>query len=571
MTTPAQDPVTLPCVKTLHDALAVNEEWSQLKEPCLAEQRRKIDDLLQKIHEASKPSSSWASHGSSGAFSDEAGRLTQAFNAYNEAIDQSNKDVAAWEHRRRELRSHLLRGVKSHLEAVQAHFDSQILRIDFTVIDRDSDRAPTIEAADALGIRSAVAADDATVRAAATALEAMPVAVTPDASSRTRMTTTQDPVTLPRTTAQSNTPPQTASQLSALQPTSPQLATATQPVTTSQPASRSVDTTTRKRPATAEASEADQRKRQRRIARRTIDFEDVYQNGKGKHRYMIVNQSYKHPAEPALTGDFWIFRCLMHKTHYSSKNGADGTKSSAAKHAGHESHRLNLGDSDKNTKSFRLFGVMVKNCTTELAKKNNDAVQAAIDSGEYHPETQMQYPSGEPDDMLSSPEPIEISDDESAPAQVTESPSVPWPAITPITDPKPGELYIAMWSQGKVGNKKQGYAAVMLPFGSFKKVGLSGSFGTSELAKSVPPCYKDRRVHLGWKPEYQNGGIRVNKRIFPFVCFNNEKGIEDCGLCWIPAGDLRPFELSDTVEQFRSTVEEYQKRHQAVTDAPDGE
>ncbi|KAH8748255.1 hypothetical protein F5883DRAFT_240350 [Diaporthe sp. PMI_573] len=98
-----------------------------------------------------------------------------------------------------------------------------------------------------------------------------------------------------------------------------------------------------------------------------ISFEDVYQDGKAKHKHKI----FEHKEG---SGNWYIVRCDEHNIHFGFKNPVHG----AAKHINSPQHgKLEK----KHDLAIQTCGFLVKDCTARLAEKNNKAFEEALKTG----------------------------------------------------------------------------------------------------------------------------------------------------------------------------------------------
>ncbi|KAF5722548.1 hypothetical protein FMUND_2727 [Fusarium mundagurra] len=107
-----------------------------------------------------------------------------------------------------------------------------------------------------------------------------------------------------------------------------------------------------------------------------------------------------------------------------------------------------------------------------------------------------------------------------------------------ITDPKCGKVYLTYWDK-----TKEWLAVLILPMGSFDKIGIPGSIETCGLADSLPPCYQYDKVsgEYKWAKPYETGNRLVNERMFPVMYFDGRDFPKRSAIDWIDAKDLRRF------------------------------
>ncbi|KAI1385779.1 uncharacterized protein F4822DRAFT_414139 [Hypoxylon trugodes] len=110
------------------------------------------------------------------------------------------------------------------------------------------------------------------------------------------------------------------------------------------------------------------------------------------------------------------------------------------------------------------------------------------------------------------------------------------------------------------GSKRNGCAAVALPTSNFGVIGISRSMSDTGLERSIPECYQydeQTREIVCWKEEYDDGGPRVTDREFPFMFFDELEYVPSGGnfaatgarFAWIPAKDIRPFDVDSMVSR----------------------
>uniref|UniRef100_A0A0D2Y7Q1 Uncharacterized protein n=1 Tax=Fusarium oxysporum (strain Fo5176) TaxID=660025 RepID=A0A0D2Y7Q1_FUSOF len=83
-----------------------------------------------------------------------------------------------------------------------------------------------------------------------------------------------------------------------------------------------------------------------------------------------------------------------------------------------------------------------------------------------------------------------------------------------IINPKCGKVYLTYWDK-----TKEWLAVLILPMGSFDKIGIPGSIETCGLADSLPPCYQYDKVpgEYTWAKPYETGNTLVHERVFPVI------------------------------------------------------
>ncbi|KAG5797287.1 hypothetical protein H9Q69_003670 [Fusarium xylarioides] len=143
-----------------------------------------------------------------------------------------------------------------------------------------------------------------------------------------------------------------------------------------------------------------------------------------------------------------------------------------------------------------------------------------------------------------------------------------------ITDPKCGKVYLTYWDK-----TKEWLAVLILPMGSFDKIGIPGSIESCGLADSLPPCYQYDKVsgEYKWAKPYETGNRLVNERMFPVMYFDGRDFPNRSAIDWIDAKDLRRFnpKLNNDLLPHINEVDKYIKADPARTalqeDDEDGE
>ncbi|KAF4960147.1 hypothetical protein FGADI_1165 [Fusarium gaditjirri] len=107
-----------------------------------------------------------------------------------------------------------------------------------------------------------------------------------------------------------------------------------------------------------------------------------------------------------------------------------------------------------------------------------------------------------------------------------------------ITDPKCGKVYLTYWDK-----TKEWLAVLVLPMGSFDKIGIPGSIETCGLADSLPPCFQYDKAsgEYKWAKPYETGNTLVRGRMFPVMYFDGRDFPNRSAIDWIEAKDLRRF------------------------------
>ncbi|UPK95944.1 hypothetical protein LCI18_006879 [Fusarium solani-melongenae] len=110
-----------------------------------------------------------------------------------------------------------------------------------------------------------------------------------------------------------------------------------------------------------------------------------------------------------------------------------------------------------------------------------------------------------------------------------------------ITDPEPGQVYLAFWE-----SSKQWVPVLLLPMTDLEQVGVSGSLDSLGLAEILPICY-DQDTLTGertWRDGYKNGQALVTEREFPAMYFEGRVFPDKSPVGWVAAKDLRKFDVA---------------------------
>lgn len=265
--------------------------------------------------------------------------------------------------------------------------------------------------------------------------------------------------------------------------------------------------------------------------KRTIDFNEVYQDGDAEYKHIII----RYPPGDDGKDEWWILKCDEHGVHFNL-NPLHG----AAKHL-HSSQHNNM--SKEHALAIRELGHMVWDCTRELAQKNNEAVRIAFEKG-YKPFNRNQLTKTERRSMGFPDETIPVR--KTVPSSVPQRKKVgPDHFKNPsskefrgIIDPVDAELYLGYWNRNKTR-----YVVMLLPWGSLAPTGIGGTLMSTGLLEKPPRCYtidRNTREITGWAEGYEDGGRLVTKREFPVVYFD---GIQSVG--WLRANYLSLFNFED--------------------------
>ncbi|KAI1469013.1 uncharacterized protein F4812DRAFT_425456 [Daldinia caldariorum] len=274
---------------------------------------------------------------------------------------------------------------------------------------------------------------------------------------------------------------------------------------------------------------------------RTITFDEVYQNGKAKHKDTIVEW-------PNGSNKWYILKCEKHKARFT-KNAVQG----AARHLNGLSH----GFTDRNRDvAVKTLGYLVVDCNEKLAKVNNEAADEAYANGYKPPlaktKRQPEKRDGAQKRKYKKRMPKLGAD------STTKKPGVKGRQIsdTPascrtssqklITNPKTFMIYYGRWkSTNDTKDHNEIYPVMILGWDSQDGSGLKNTNleATGLLNKSAfpPNCYLyESNKIVGWAPGYEDGGAKVDSRKFPVMFFDEFQTV-----AWISARYLTRFPLYD--------------------------
>ncbi|KAJ4253314.1 hypothetical protein NW762_010469 [Fusarium torreyae] len=258
---------------------------------------------------------------------------------------------------------------------------------------------------------------------------------------------------------------------------------------------------------------------------RSIEFEQVFQNGNAEVRYVIAPYNER----------WYILECKDHEKHFL-KNPISG----ASKHLRGEAHGglcMNYRD------TIRMLGTRVLNCREELVEMNNRVARRSSYNELGQPESSLTVsatsaPSG------------------NTPTTTHNGPHTRSSEAIPGIDPQPGDIYTTYWRRHKTF-----YAVLILPWGSFRQFGWDISLKDTKLMKKIPACYiydpDAGEEAIQWAPAYKPGGPSFAKRKYPIVYFDKRKFAEKCSLGWVAACNFRHFDPHDERIPFRDTIEDF--------------
>ncbi|KAF5716174.1 hypothetical protein FMUND_6517 [Fusarium mundagurra] len=246
---------------------------------------------------------------------------------------------------------------------------------------------------------------------------------------------------------------------------------------------------------------------------RTIEFDQVYQNGRAEPKYIIV----KHD-------EFWyILECKKHKLHFNNHPIRGAQKHLRSKK--HNQISVNYEE------AIRVLGTRVLHCTEDNVAENNEVARRPSYSE-----------MGRPVNSLS-------------PAVAHSLHTRSNQNLTEI-DPKPGEVYTTFWSE-----TKQFFAILVLPWRNVGDLGkdLSLTVKDTVLIRNVPSCYRYNHVDESyeWAPQYRPDGQCYSKRKYPIMYFDALVFPGECRVYWVAAREFQLYDPQVATIPFKGIVDSY--------------
>ncbi|KAF5587000.1 uncharacterized protein FSUBG_11930 [Fusarium subglutinans] len=246
---------------------------------------------------------------------------------------------------------------------------------------------------------------------------------------------------------------------------------------------------------------------------RTIDFDQVYQNGQAEPKYNIVEHD----------GFWYILECNKHRLHFNNH-----PIRGAQKHLRGKKHNQTSVNYEG---AIRALGTRVLNCTDEKVAENNEAARRPSYSQMGRPVNSIAPPVAHSLPTRSNQNRTEI-------------------------DPQPGEVYTTFWS-----DTKKFFAILVLPWRNVGHLGkdLSLTVKDTELIKKVPSCYRYNHVDESyeWAPHYRPGGQSYLKRKYPIMYFDAEVFPGKCRVYWVAAHEFQLYDPRVTTIPFKDIVDGY--------------
>ncbi|KAL6918259.1 hypothetical protein FSST1_009754 [Fusarium sambucinum] len=247
------------------------------------------------------------------------------------------------------------------------------------------------------------------------------------------------------------------------------------------------------------------------VGDRTIEFEQVYQNGQAEPKYVIAK--YK--------GCWYILECKEHRLHFNN----DPIRGAAKHLRGKRHNQTSVTYED----AIRALGTRVLGCEEKDVEDNNAVARRPCYSQMGRPVTSLS-PSG----------------GRSIPTRSNQSPTV--------IDPKPGEVYTTFW-----GETKEFFAILVLPWHNAGQLGtdLTLTVKDTDLIEKVPSCYQYNDVNksFDWAPEYRPEGQHYSRRKYPIMYFDAAVFPEECRVNWIAAREFALYDPRVSTTPYKELVD----------------
>ncbi|KAK2590667.1 hypothetical protein QQS21_011647 [Conoideocrella luteorostrata] len=278
---------------------------------------------------------------------------------------------------------------------------------------------------------------------------------------------------------------------------------------------------------------------------KTINFSDLYHNGQLKFGFDTI----EHPKN---SNRYYIFYCRDHAMAFW-KNPLYTSNAHTSAH-NMTKHR---------SKKISLFGYRIVGCTTEDIREYNavtnryfEAQAAALLN---RPSRKRKRTSTEKAQAQRPREPAKRTFTSAA----IDIPNSKTDAV--ITQPRVGKIYCTRREDNLT------YAVIVLPFGSFEKIGVPGSIGSTGLLDYPRRLSHGRDSDTGeyiWSPGYQDGEPLEGRREFPIKFLDHQFFSGEAGYDWIEAQNLRTFDPQIPIRHWPTIAEFMRKHPQEIVVAP---
>ncbi|RFN54528.1 hypothetical protein FIE12Z_1183 [Fusarium flagelliforme] len=259
----------------------------------------------------------------------------------------------------------------------------------------------------------------------------------------------------------------------------------------------------------------------------TIEYCDVYQDGKAVDKYNIIEHDGLH----------YVLRCTKHGLIFSGDRPLQGAMNHL-RSPGHPNETIS------HSLAIARLGVLVLNCDEDKKIRNNEAVNKHVKH--MRDQRRRRHRASQAYRDLNH-------------------------------DPEHGDMYMAWWDLGKQRRKTAKtseeenlklFAFLVLPFFPQENDRFGVSVTTSNLNNDIPTCYKYNKSTgiFDWAQDYMPGGKKALKRLYPIMCFD---GGHVPSVQWIPITHFRRFNAKDRDLENKNIVNDYIASQKRIMHQPD--
>ncbi|KAF4341450.1 hypothetical protein FBEOM_4611 [Fusarium beomiforme] len=236
---------------------------------------------------------------------------------------------------------------------------------------------------------------------------------------------------------------------------------------------------------------------------RTIQFDQVYQNGNAKIKFIITEW-------PPEAQQWYILECREHNTHFIRHPIIEAAQHLAVMHGMVNEYSL----------AVKMLGTRVLNCSAKLAAQNNTIAKQAFDQN-LRLTTRIILPEN-----ADSAQRIEVI-------------------------PVVGEIYATNYP-----NLSHTYPILVIPWSAFDRF-----VWREKLLNETPSCYlfqkKVDQYPRGWAKGYEDGGPLFKSRKYPVIYFDKSSFPDRCNVGWVPILSFRIYDPNNTDVVHTSLVYRY--------------
>ncbi|EEU41562.1 uncharacterized protein NECHADRAFT_87755 [Fusarium vanettenii 77-13-4] len=296
----------------------------------------------------------------------------------------------------------------------------------------------------------------------------------------------------------------------------------------------------RKRRITKSAERPGQQKRPRHNSTRgslagdrTIEFDQVFQDGKTRTKYRIARY-------PPRNGAWYILECRQHDKHFP-KDPVHG----AAKHLDSPAHQ-HMGRGHE--QAVRELGIRVLGCNEVLAARNNAVFDRASVKDARNPDGRRLPSSGARKSHFRIPQPRNID--------------------KIMKEINPGDVCVTRWQ-----NHRGLYPIYILPLGkSLRMRFMQSAILETDLVNQLPSCFEfdpETDEIPRWAPGFEDGGNKVHQRLYPVMFFRSSRFPQGNEISFVPGSHMKPYDKNDPTIRYRDQVEDFLTRRHNPTPPPE--